>query len=296
MHRRQLLSGLGAAAGVSLLGTACGSGDGLPAADAPQTLFVQQASIEYLAGADRWVAFGVRGSDNVPLDDAELQVWLRTVGTVDNPDPEVVVGPLDATFSPAVESGQGIYYVRTDLPEAGFLEIVAKNGDDHGVAAIQVVDPVDSQIPIPGAEAISAQTATTADDMGVFSVCTQQPPCGMHEMSLDGALETGRPVVMMFATPEFCQTAVCGPSVSTLDQVRESGDWGETIFVHSEIFAEAPVGASAPTTPLVPAVEAWGLPSEPWLFTIDGDGVIAGRLDGPMPEPIITAMLEELTA
>ena len=56
------------------------------------------------------------------------------------------------------------------------------------------------------------------------------------------------------------------------------------------------MGAEAPTTPLVPAVEAWGLPSEPWFFTIGGDGVIAGRLDGPMPEPILRSMLEGLTA
>ena len=48
--------------------------------------------------------------------------------------------------------------------------------------------------------------------------------------------------------------------------------------------------------PLVPAVEAWGLPSEPWFFTIDGDGVISNRVDGPMPRPILEALLEDLTA
>ena len=296
MHRRQLLTGIGAAAGLTVLGTACGSGDGVPAVEAEHSLFVQAASLEFLSGPDRWLAFGIRDLENTPLDDADVQVYLRTIATAPDQTAEVVAGPLAASFAPATETGQGIYYLQTTIEEPGLYDVVATVGDDHGVASIQVVDPSNSRVAVPGEAAISARTATTEDDLGVFAVCTQDPPCGMHEMSLDEALETGRPVAMMFATPEFCQTAVCGPSVSTLDAIRGDGDWGDTIFVHSEIFAEAPVGAEAPTTPLVPAVEAWGLPSEPWFFTIGGDGVIAGRLDGPMPEPILRSMLEGLTA
>lgn len=31
---------------------------------------------------------------------------------------------------------------------------------------------------------------------------------------------------------------------------------------------------------IVPAVEAWNLPSEPWTFLIDSDGNVAARLEG----------------
>lgn len=298
--RRQLLSGAGAV-GVGLLVPACGGedggADGLPAVDAEQTLFVQTASLETLAGTNRWLAFGIRDLSNTPVDDATPQIYVRRIPTTPEEEADVVAGPIEATFSPAVDTGQGVYFLQASIPEPGLYDVVAVVGDDHGVASIQVVDPADSRVAIPGAEAISARTATTGDDLGVFSICTQDPQCGMHEMSLDEALGTGRPVVLMFATPQFCQTAVCGPSVATMEEIRTSGDWGDTIFIHSEIYAEEPAGGAAvPSVPLVPAVEAWGLPSEPWLFTIGADGVIADRLDGPMPTEILRAMVEDLSA
>lgn len=265
---------------------------------------MQGASLEVLAGADRWLAFGVLDLQNVPVPaEAGVEVFLRRIATGPDEVGEVIAGPLEASYAPPEDTGQGVWYLRTDLEETGIIEIVARSGDAFGTAAVQVVDPQQSRVVsaegtplVPGAAAVSAPTPTTADDRGVFSICTQDPQCGMHEVSLDEALASGNPVVVMFATPAYCQTVVCGPSVATLDGLRAEGDWGDTIFVHSEIFAEEPVGGDLASVPLVDAVQAWGLPTEPWLFTIGADGVIADRLDGAMPGPIVRSMLEELTA
>jgi hypothetical protein len=75
--------------------------------------------------------------------------------------------------------------------------------------------------------------------MGLVQLGTQQPDCGMHEVSLDAAVSAGQPLVLLFATPAYCQTAVCGPAVNTLDQVRQSRDWGDVAFIHVEIFRDA---------------------------------------------------------
>ncbi len=319
-HRRSFVRVASAAtAGLAL--TACG-GEGaatggtaseapatdsadLPAPDAQGTLFVQQASVEYLTGQDRYLAFGVLPTEMSPLgEDRPVQVYLRRIATSPEETAEVVAGPLETTFSPAVDTGQPVYFVRTDLSDEGLFEIVALAGEDFGTAAIQVVDPQDSRVKdptdqspvIPGTEAISAPTATVADDRGVFDICTQDPECGMHEMSLDEALQTGRPVALMFATPQFCQTAVCGPSGQTRETIRTEGDGGDTSFIHSEIYAEEPSGTEVAATPVVDAVAAWGLPTEPWFVTIGADGGGGDRLDGPMPREILQAMLEDLTA
>ncbi|CAN5362315.1 thioredoxin family protein [soil metagenome] len=306
MDRRLFLQTTAIAAGGILLAACEGGGDGaagLPQPTAPQTLAVQAASFEYLTGADRWLAFGVNDVQNRPLDaEAAIEVYLRRIPTTPEMEADVLAGPFEATFSPAVDTGQGVYYLQTDLDEPGFVDIVVLSGDDYGSAAVEIVDPADSQVRpaeegrplVPGALAVSAPTPTVQDDRGVFSICTQSPQCGMHEMSLDEALTSGRPVALMFATPQFCQTAVCGPSVLTLDSLRNQGGWGDTIFVHSEIFAEEPSGTGVAGTPLVEAVEAWGLPTEPWFFTIGSDGMIQDRLDGPMPMPILSSMLERL--
>ncbi len=310
MHRRSFIrtATLAVTAGMA---TACGGGGGGGTAieDLPgieeQTLAVLAASLEFLTGPDRWIAFGITTLDRSPLaEDRAVEVYLRTLTGDPEAQGEVVLGPLPATFSPASETGQSIYYLQTDLEVEGLFEIVAISGDDFGTAAVQIVDPANSRVinpednspVVPGTMAISAPTPTVEDDRGVFSICTQSPQCGMHEMSLDEALATGRPVVVMFATPQFCQTAVCGPSVETLDGIRTSGEWGDTIFIHSEIFAEEPTGAQAAATPVTEAVAAWGLPTEPWLFTVEADGRILERLDGPMPEPVLRSMVENVSA
>jgi hypothetical protein len=109
----------------------------------------------------------------------------------------------------------------------------------------------------------------------------------MHDVSLDEALADGRPIMLMFATPAYCQTAVCGPAVDTLQEIADSRDWGDVAFIHAEIFTDAGITVAE-------HVRAWELPSEPWLFSIDGDGEIVRRLDGPMIAQELQELAEEL--
>lgn len=94
----------------------------------------------------------------------------------------------------------------------------------------------------------------------------------MHDVSLEQAVAEGRPVVLLFATPAYCQTAMCGPAVSNLDEIRGEQDWGDVAFIHVEIYSDEGQTVTQP-------VQEWGLPSEPWLFTIDREGTIVDRLD-----------------
>jgi hypothetical protein len=160
---------------------------------------------------------------------------------------------------------------------------------------VKVVTPEQSEAPVPGQAAVVVATPTEGDDLGYDSICTQDPPCGMHEMSLDEALAANKPVMLIFATPEFCQTVVCGPAVETVDGVRTDGDWGETVWIHTEIYAH--YDAKNPKkVALGDPVKKWKLPTEPWLFSIGTDGKIVGRLDGPMLPDMIEALATGLTA
>ena len=95
--------------------------------------------------------------------------------------------------------------------------------------------------PVPGEQAPSAPTATVDDDLGLTSASAPssravrdaraQPRRGPQHRA---------PRRAAVATPAFCQSVVCGPSVATVDGIRQQGDWGDTIFLHSEIYAEQP--------------------------------------------------------
>jgi hypothetical protein len=61
-------------------------------------------------------------------------------------------------------------------------------------------------------------------------------------------------------------------------------------FVHVEIWKGLRGADHAPT------VDAWGIETEPWLYTIDGAGTIKGRLDGAIGKQEIIDQLDALVA
>jgi hypothetical protein len=296
MHRRTFLKSLGAlagTAGAAGLLTACGNGEREGSAGGAQsakalpkgepTLNVVHASIETVAGSGRRFAYGLTTTDNVPLKAVDTAVYVRDM------DGKLLSGPYASEFHDEGGSPLGLYVARIDVPEPGSVEVVVAAGDDFGTAVISVIAEADSSVPTPGKPAVAVATPTNAAALGVAKVCTNDPPCPMHEISLDQALREKRPVALMFATPAYCASALCGPAVGTLDKVRASGDWKDVAFIHVEIFKD-----EGQTT--LKAVQDWGLRSEPWFFAIDRDGTISERVDGPMIPSELSAMVRRIAS
>ena len=42
---------------------------------------------------------------------------------------------------------------------------------------------------------------------------------------------------------------------------------------------------------LAPAVEEWGLPTEPWVFVVDAEGIVIARFEGLVAEEELAALL-----
>jgi hypothetical protein len=303
--RRAVLRSLGLAAGAAGAGgllAACSTEERIPAAapgvDArtPQArglpagepaFSVQNASYESLAGGNVRLNLVVTENDRTPIDDPDVTVWVRGV------DGDLVSGPHPTTYVPEVSPGVAIAVHQTlvPLPDPGFREIIAVSGDRYGVAAIEVTDPAQAEAPVPGSPATSTATPTEAAPLGYERICTDDPACGMHGESLDAVLAAGRPVLLLFATPAYCQTAVCAPAVTNLEAVRTARDWGDLAFVHVEVF---PSQAAAGNLEVGEPVAAWRLPTEPWVFAIDRDGEITERMDGILLTDDMNRMAESL--
>lgn len=252
---------------------------GQVAPDADEVLSVVSGSFEQLVGAGPF-AFGLVGPDNTPVNGADVEVWVVPVqGETSGPYPA----------APAEIPGQAmsLYTADVQIDAAGPTAFVAVTAEGQaGSATLQVSLPESSPLPAPGQEAVAVATPTEQDTMGFERLCTLDPPCGMHEVSLDEALAQGRPAVLLFATPAYCQTVVCGPSVQILEDVRRNGHPETVAFVHCEIYVDAGATVAEP-------VQQWRLPSEPWMFTIGSDGVIVDRIDGALltlPEHIAAAV------
>ena len=130
--------------------------------------------------------------------------------------------------------------------------------------------------PDVGEEAISVHTPTPEDVGGdLAKIDTRLPPLAeLHDTDFADVLGK-EPVVLTFATPQLCQTRVCGPVVDIVAEVAARTEGVE--FIHQEIYNDNKVDAGFRTQ-----VGAWMLPTEPWTFVIGEDGKVVARFEGAL--------------
>ncbi|HEY3523724.1 MAG TPA: hypothetical protein VGK63_08465 [Candidatus Limnocylindrales bacterium] len=152
-----------------------------------------------------------------------------------------------------------------------------------------------------GDKAPSTKTPTSADVGGKLSEVStdSNPDPRFYQLSEDQALAQHKPFVLLFATPAFCQSALCGP---TLDRVKAvAKDYPNLTFIHVEPYVMKVVDGKL--QPVLDAnnqlqsndiTNAWSIPSEPWLFTVDKEGVVQGSLDVVFSDDELRAAIDKV--
>jgi hypothetical protein len=154
--------------------------------------------------------------------------------------------------------------------------VVTQTGNTYvaAPASVQVATKKADKIPDVGEQAPKVETDTLASVGGNEDLLdTRTPPSDMHERSFDEVVGT-KPVVLLFSTPQLCQSRVCGPVTDIALQMKaEYGDRME--FIHQEVYAD-----NRPDGGLRQPLQAFRLRTEPWLFVVGADGKITARLEG----------------
>lgn len=172
-----------------------------------------------------------------------------------------------------------IYAATVPFEKPGVYKVLTVSDIDgkryaSGMAA-QVVSPEADDVPDVGEMAPKVQTDTRASVKGDLELLdTREPPAGeLHQVSFADVVGK-KPVALLFSTPALCQSRVCGPVTDELLQIKsEVGD--DVEFIHQETYVDNDIQKG-----FRPSLQAFGLPSEPWLFTVDREGRIAARLEG----------------
>jgi len=273
---------LAASAGVALLGT-LGWPD-VAGASRPDTSTALSALCVsndlYVTPTPQRVAFVIyRGP--TPDSGATARLAVAPPGAAQG---EIVTAVKMATGLP---KGRGVYVVDAVLDQAGTYQAEVLFQGHRLPLALEVKTTADA--PVPGQMANHSPSPTKANPLGVNPICTRQPPCPLHTLSLSDVIGTGKPVAVLFATPALCQTRYCGPVLNELIAASDPFQ-NEVAFVHVEIYQSLTGTQEAPT------VLAWGIPYEPFFFTVDGTGVIRSRLDSAFGRDEITPLLQSLVA
>ena len=130
---------------------------------------------------------------------------------------------------------------------------------------------------MPGRRHGAAIDTPTEADVGgdIASIDTRVPPSTMHDVNFADVVGK-EPVVLVFATPQLCQ-----PGVRTGGRRRRAGQGRAPIATR-----RSSTGDLHTTTSVArasgPRSLAWGLPTEPWVFTDRQDGKVAARLEGAL--------------
>jgi hypothetical protein len=310
ISRRELLRLAGAgggAIGLAALLAACGgddrpggSGGAAPAgslkalaADATQ-LSLLGAQSQLPVGVSLFT-FGLSTADNRLVAGGAPQVWVarNDTGRAAGPFPtrwfELEAYETTKDTSPRSPL-TGFYGAEVEFPEAGDWMVAAVLEVDGGPAVGQGAVPVAAKVPAAvgsKAKALATPVATTA--AGRRKICTREPPCPLHRISLDDALAAGRPTVVNFGTPLLCTSQICGPVVD--EQMVVADKLGaKASFVHVEVYP-----SRNPAKP-VRALTDYGFTTEPWLLVADRNGVIRARYEGPVTAGQIEDALRPLLA
>lgn len=211
----------------------------------------------YIAKAD---GTGAKGPYTARRESLEVPPAFRSQQTANDATPFVWV-----TTVPFSKPG-----------DYGAIAVVRRGGELLASSPVQIkVGKKGSGPPNVGDMAPKISTKTPADVGGDISkLTTRRPPIRSLVDTNIAKVQGSKPVVLGFATPQLCQTRVCGPVVDIMAQLQAR--YGEQVaFIQQEVYLD-----DNPSKGLRPQLVAYDLKTEPWTYVIDRTGRIAARFEG----------------
>lgn len=275
-------------------------GWGTPAT--PPTLTPYLVS-NYIACGDARILFlflDGQGED-VSAPDRTAKVAFYDLGK----DPVTPVATVEGKFIWTIQDERGMYIADVTLPEAGqwgaeFTTEAPGSPAETARLTFEVHD--DSPWVAVGERAPASKSPTLADVGGDVSLIStdQKPDPAFYETSVADALAAHKPFFLVFATPKFCATAQCGPTLDRLKPVAAANP--DVTFINVEPYKLQSVDGQL--QPLLDAngglqaaatTEEWGLYFEPWMYAVDRDGVVRGSYEVAISDQELEDVLKVIT-
>ena len=226
-----------------------------------------------------------RANNLIAAPDVKVRLEFYDVDTAK----DTVAFESDARFLWAVEGERGLYATDVTYPDAGRwgtrFTATLPDGSTKTVRADYDVVETGSTVAI-GAKAPSVETPTIASAGGdIRAVSTdQQPAERFYTTSVDEAVAAGEPFVLVFATPAFCETQICGPTLETVKTLAT--DYPELTFINVEPYqmkyengSLQPALDASGQLQSAPWTDAFGLRTEPWVFVVGADGTVRAKFE-----------------
>jgi len=292
-------------ASLAALALACGGGNGARVTEVTAVV----SNSELAVGENRFVV-GLLDQDTEAITGAKVAFrFFKLDGDQETPKGEAKATALtvERSYTHTHADGKvekhsagetGVYVAHPTFDEAGSwgVEVTAtidgKKFDPVGAAFTVLQEGRSVAI---GAPAPQSDTLTLDDVADITDIDTSDPPIPeMHTLSVAEAVTSGNPSVILFATPAFCLSRICGPTKEIVDELfRQYKE--EVGFVHVEPYDLEKARNGEGLFPIKATAE-WGLQSEPWVFLVDRDGTVTAKFEGVVSLDELKAVLDPLIA
>jgi len=226
---------------------------------------------------------------NTPVNDASVRVraYRRSPS-----DP--LATEADAPFKGEGLQGRGAYVAQLSFAVPGqWLADIAVRRPPLAPTIIRMPITVAarSSVPTVGDPAPASRNPTRKDVADVSEIDSGDPPNDMHELSIADAIAQRRPALVVFATPAFCTSQMCGPQVKAVESLQPAYR-DRLVFIHVEVYRN--FRADPSKMELSPTVREWRLQSEPWVFLIDRAGIVRAAFEGPTAADELRVAIERM--
>ena len=238
----------------------------------PESALVM-ASSDFATGDNR-VAFLLIRDDGSAVEAPTLSVSYEPTEGAPVRTTEARLVPLGAE---GAEPGDvtSVYVAELDELATGKRWMLVEPPTEQ-LQGFQILDVKAKSItPAIGDHAPRSQNPTLATAAAEKITTARPPDLELLRHTVADSIDAGIPFVVVFATPQFCQTRACGPTVDVVEAARKRFTDREVRFIHIEIYVNNTPGEGVNRW-----VREWKLPSEPWIFVVDAKGVIRDKFEG----------------
>jgi hypothetical protein len=254
------------------------------------------ASSEKVVGKTRLV-FSLIDQSNLPVASPDIHLQMAFFDLCASATtPTETLAPI---FAWGIVGQRGFYIVTPTLTTAGTWGVAIVATDASGkqtTARMQFSVDQTGTTPAVGAAAPSVKTPTLADVGGDVTKISSdpKPDPSFYTESVDQALKAGEPFVLAFATPAFCKSAECGPTLDTVKAVVKANpirainvEPYQLTWTNGRL---QPVLANGDFV-TVEATNAYGIPTEPWIFVVGASGKIVASFEAVVaPDELAAAI------
>jgi protein SCO1/2 len=272
-----------------------------------QTLQVEVASTSVWAGASIPVILTLTGPGG-RLNDATAVVQVQLTDISGAPIGQPVAA--QPVTPPGLTDVSWIAQVSIPRPDAYRYSVSARSGVLPLAGSSALITALqDGATPAIGARVPDVATRTLVDVGGDIRQLSTDPTADqrLYQTSTADVLAQHVPFVLVLDSTKFRVTTACGKAVQLIKYLLDR--WPQLTFIHHEPFrydivTDTPVLQGTLEDPVLTDVAtAWGLGADPWsatsmpwIFIVDGNGILRAKYQGVIGSEDVDVIVSWLEA